>query len=395
MVNYKNSKILSFGVFNHTYGDENTFLYPTTVSKSVCRAYVLQKYKKKYSNGLLPDDDNDDNDMYNIIHRLKPENIVVYIVEENPTIQNKKQFNEYFYVFRDMLTKPIKDIIQENKPTIQESTLTRYNENIAYLMKRLELDTKNRLFFIDTSNVLNYIKNVSGWSVETKKNYLKCVIAYIPPSIATNYNIYNRELLELINVAQKQRDKNEKTTKQTDKWIDYKDVLERYDQIRQNGLSYDLVVCSFYAGVYFAPYRVMELEHLKIQDINKNVDNFIDFENHTIVLNIYKTSKDYGKRVQYIPDELYEILNQYKKKLLKQNPNAQYLISTNGIKPTHYSICSVLERIFGSSPSLLRNIYITHLNNTGKLQTDEEIKHAAYEMRNSFNVLMSYRKLGD
>ena len=408
MVNYKNSKVLSFGKLNHTYGGENTFLFPTTLSKSICRAYIMQKYKK-INFGLIPDDDKTKILYKNLqmIERIEPNNIYVYVVDENPNINNKTEFNQYFNFLQFMITTPIIDIIKQNKPNIQNSTLTRYTDNIIHLMKIL--DTNNRLFFFDTSNVLNYIKNVSNWSNETEKNYLKSIIAYIPQK-NNSYTIYNTELLQLINIAQNQRDKNEKTKKQTAKWIDYKEILKRYDELFKNGIqnargvlssktiqniSYELVVSSFYVGVYFAPYRVMELQHLKIQNINKNVDNYIDFENHTIVLNIYKTSRDYGKRIQHIPNKLYKILNKYKIELLKHYPNATYLLSNDDILPTYYSICKVLENLFGCSPSLLRTIYVSNLHETGKLITNEQIKNTANEMRNSQTVLLSYRKIGN
>ena len=149
--------------------------------------------------------------MFSIIERIEPENLFCYVVDENQNIQNKKQFNQYFNLYELLITRPIEYIIKQNKPEIKDSTVNRYVENVKYLMKLL--DTQNPLFFTDTTNVLNYIKNLSGWSVETKKNYLKSIIAYIPPS-NHNYTIYNTELKELIDIAQNQRDKNLKSDAQ-------------------------------------------------------------------------------------------------------------------------------------------------------------------------------------
>ena len=408
MVNYTNSKIVSFGVKNHIVGVKNhivgddTFLFATTLSKSLCKAYILKKYRdykfcKAKQNTALPYFENnkipnDKNNMFSIIERVKPENLYCYVVDENQTIQNKKQFNQYFKLYELLISHPIEHVIKQNKPEIKDTSVNRYVENLKHLMK--QLNTQNPLFFTDTTNVLNYIKIASGWSIETQKNYLKAVISYIPP-LNNNYTIYNTELKLLIDIAQNERDKNLKSDTQREHWIEYDEILKKYNELEKNGISLELVICSFYVGIYFAPYRMLELEHLKIQNVDKDKDNYIDFDKQTIVLNIYKTVKDYGKREQRLPTKLFHILTEYTKFLLSKNPDATYLLTVKNKKPSYYTIHKFLMKIFGCSASLLRNIYVSHLYHTNKLNTGERIKKIAYEMRNSPTVLQTYIKLQD
>jgi len=364
-------------------------LFPTTLSKSLCKAYILKKYRDYFKNNKIP---NDKNNMFSIIERIEPNNLYCYVVDENQTIQNKKQFNEYFKLYELLINRPIEYIIKQNKPQIKDSSVNRYVENLKHLMK--QLNTQNPLFFTDTTYVLNYIKNISGWSVETQKNYLKSIIAYIPPS-NNNYTIYNTELKNLIDIAQNERDKNIKTNSQREQWLEYDEILQKYNELEKNGISLELVVCSFYVGIYFAPYRMLELEHLKIQNIDTDKDNYVDFDNKKIVLNIYKTVKDYGKREQQIPTKLFNLLKEYSKMVLNKNSNATYLLTVKDKQPSYYVIHKILMKIFGCSASLLRNIYVSHLYHTNKLNTVERIKKIAYEMRNSPSVLQTYIKLQD
>ena len=138
------------------------------------------------------------------------------------------------------------------------------------------LNTKQSLFYNGTEHVINYIENISKWSIETQKNYFKALVAFISSS-SIKREIYQKELGKLIGIAQEQRDKNEKSISQIEHWINYDEIVKKYDKLRNNGVSLELVVSSFYCGIYFAPYWIMELENLKIQNIDKSKDNYIDF----------------------------------------------------------------------------------------------------------------------
>ena len=66
---------------------------------------------------------------------------------------------------------------------------------------------------------------------------------------------------------------------------------------------------SFYVGIYFAPYRFMELENLKSQHFDKNTDNYIDFEKRTIHLYIHLYEVGKLKIMEQIKKDAYEMKN--------------------------------------------------------------------------------------
>ena len=53
--------------------------------------------------------------MFSIVERIEPENLFCYVVDENQNIQNRKQFNQYFQLFKLLITRPIEYIIKKNK----------------------------------------------------------------------------------------------------------------------------------------------------------------------------------------------------------------------------------------------------------------------------------------
>ena len=55
------------------------------------------------------------------------------------------------------------------------------------------------------------------------------------------------------------------------------------------------------------------------------------------------------------------------------------------------SIIGKLEKAFGASGNILRKSYITHLYETGKLNTNKQMKNVASEMKDSVEMMLSYR----
>ena len=379
MPNYENSKIVSIGLKDHTVGSPDSFLFATTTTK---KALLVGDLRRKYKNYLLGI--GREQPYYHIIDKLGPENLTSKLVAEKPC-QNKAELNLWLIDTEKQLNDSTKELIQENKKDIKEITRVRYEANIDILKRRME--ETNPLFYNDYKKVLTFIKE-SGWAGETQKNYLKALIALLPNTSQVK-KYYKEALIETDNKTQGQRDLNEKSATQTDKWVDYPVLLQKYEELKQKGISKKLILASFYSGVFFAPYRVKELLYMKVRNYRPTTDNYIDWEKREFVLNVYKTSADYGMIRQKIPDEFYEMLKEYVKKV-----KGDYLFgNSKGEQSSYYELNKEIKEVYGCGASLIRNIYITNLYKKSLLKSNKEMKEVAKEMRNSVQVMLEYRKL--
>ena len=389
MPDYKLSKILSFGIQDHNLNDPNTFLLSSTNKniKSVL-ADIIRRYKQN-ADGMAPT-----RPYYKIIKDLGTSNLTVKLVEERP-LNNKTELNDFYTSINKQITLPIEQKIELIKPEIKQITRTRYNANMKTLMKRM--DTNNPLFLKDTKKVINFIIR-SDWRPETQKNFFKAIIATIPDTEPYKQD-YRTELLRLIGITQDSRDSNGLSKAQEGKWINYSDILTKTAKFQEDFtstgiISDSLLLSYFYSGKYFAPYRIEEISNLKMftTDIDVNKDNYI--EGNKIVLNIYKTSKKYGRITQHIPQELADLLTQYYNQK-KHEKNTYLMTDYRGNQPSVRSIIGKLEKAFGASCNILRKSYITNLYETGKLNTNKQMKKISVEMRDSVEMMLSYRWIKD
>ena len=381
-IDYSKTKLLLFGSNGAKVNEPNTFLLPTTTGRAEFLADIKRKYRD-YLNGK-----GKIQSYYEAINKIGVENLTAIIIKEQPC-KDKVEMVNFVRALTLLINKPIEAVISENKSELKPITLTRYMDTINLLQRKLG-ETSN-IFYNNSKPVLSYINNELK-SNETKKNYLKALVALIPSNNPVR-SIYQNELMRIGSIQQAVRDTNEKSQVQADNWKNYSEVVDKYTNLyklnmKNNLITPELIVGSFYSGLLFAPWRVKELLFLKWRNYDPKTENYIDFKNGVIVLHIYKTEKDYGECKQKIPKAFIKVLLQYTTKL-----KGDWLIENqNGGQTNYYELNKIIKTVYGVSASLLRNIYITNLWDTGKLKTNAQIKAVAHEMRNSPEQTLEYRK---
>lgn len=131
-----------------------------------------------------------------------------------------------------------------------------------------------------------------------------------------------------------------------------------------------VAICS---GIFIAPRRNMDYQLLKINDIDKDKDNYIDHKTKEFVFNKYKTMKSYGTQRVDIPDKLYKFLVLYIKHKIK---NSDYLISQRRGEPfisaTFTQFINSIFKDYGKiSNNSFRHAYLTEkYGNTKTLSKD-------------------------
>jgi integrase len=373
MVNYSNSKIL---LFYNTQNPTNTLLASSTSDRIRAKNDLIKQSKLDKKGKLKSFFDS----------LCDSKNLACKIITE-AALENVGQLKSLLDFIIKKTQQPIRDTIKLLKPDISDVTLTRYEKNYLHLQKHFE---NNMFFWCDAQKVIEHLTTAYK-SIETRKNYLKAIISTLNP-VEKVRNLYSDELMKIGNEIQKHYDDNLLSQHQLEKWVSYDKVLDIYKQLEQSNTITSLpsyIIANFYAGKYFAPYRSMELINLKYKDYNPETDNYIDWKNNTIVLNIYKTKDAYGRIVQKIPAQFKSLLKKY----VEHNQSPYVLETDDGKQLTYYQLNRKINSIFGCSINILRHSYVTHLYDTGKLRTNTQIKKVARELRNSPQMTLEYRKI--
>jgi hypothetical protein len=148
----------------------------------------------------------------------------------------------------------------------------------------------------------------------------------------------------------------------------------------------DFIILSLTSGYWIPPRRSQDWTELKIKNIDKASDNYID--KNSFVFNKYKTAKFYETQKVDIPKGFKAILTKY----LKLNNNEYLITDDKGNKLTNVRLTQKLNHIFGNniSTSMLRHIYLTEkLKDVHKLA---ELDKLAQDMGHSVSEAMEYVK---
>jgi integrase len=391
MPNYANSKIL---LITGKEDKNKSFLFATTLKISMAMSDLRSKYRK-YTQGNetyrayypLIDEIGIDSLMGTIIieKELKTRKELNSLLTQAITLQ--KQGNRKYTI-----PELLKNAEIEKRPIVM-ITRERYTANIRILMKKLGLPESESDFYKDTDKVIGFIDN-SILALETQRNYYKALV-YLTPEDDTASNIYKQKILSNLEETKKIIAKNKLTPAQIKTWIDYEDVLKIHNALPK--YSFEYMISLFYCGIYFPPWRIQELALLKTDNYNPEIDNYIDFENNSIVLNKYKTVKSYGRKVQKIPQEFINDIYKYRDNMSDESEIYRlqdYLLTNKNFgRISEFVIISTLQKIYGASCDILRHSYITHLIDTGKLQTVRERNIVADGMRHDIKTLLEYYKV--
>jgi len=243
----------------------------------------------------------------------------------------------------------IKSIIKENKPNISESSVTTYNSILTNLYRHVfgddDYDMKG------FNNVVSIIKYLKDYEPKRRKTILAALV------VLTNNKIYRDLMLTDIESAQIKSHQQEKTEKQKENFIDGAGINKIFVNLRKKAnilykkgdLSYhemqeiqNYIIMTLYCGLYIPPRRAKDYVEFKINNINKDVDNYID--KNEFVFNNYKTAKTYSQQRLKIPPPLKRIINQW----IKINPTEYLLFDIHQNKLSNVTLNQRIEKIVGT-----------------------------------------------
>jgi integrase len=294
--------------------------------------------------------------------------------------------------------KEIVNAIKENKQDIKDGTLKTYVSLLKSLYykhhdKSSEINTD---WFHKQDEVIELLKDKPGSS---RKTTYAALIAICPNE---KNDKYRKAMMEDSKEYSQWVSTQQKSKAQDENWKSFDEIKKVYDNFylkvkpllnskeplstKDFVILQDFIILALTSGVFIAPRRSLDWCEMKIKNVDKAKDNYID--KNEFVFNQYKTAKFYSTQKVEIPKALKTILNKY----IKLNPN-EYLIADNtGKKLSNVRLTQKLNALFDSkiSTSLLRHIYLTEkLKNVPALN---ELKQMAQDMAHSPMQALEYVK---
>lgn len=260
------------------------------------------------------------------------------------------------------MSETIINYIKEKRPNITKSSLKTYESILRNLYDKIGWDTKNynmEYFDKESDKVLKFLKDLPS---NKRKTILSALV------VITDNKAYRELMMDDIKEYNKEHAKQE--IGDEDNWIDAKDVEKLYTLLGHNAkLLYkkeninatdlqeiqNYIIISLFGGMYIPPRRSKDYVNIKIKNIDKSKDNYID--KNEFVFNAYKTAKTYGQQKLTIPKELKGILNKW----IKINPT-DYLLFDISYKPlSNVKLNQRLNKLFGKKVGVnqMRKTYLS------------------------------------
>lgn len=266
------------------------------------------------------------------------------------------------------------DIIKElkhNRPNLSNGSLKTYKSILSTLYVGVYGDDDdfqsplingfNMNKFNDDKKILNFLKDKN---YRTRKTILSALV------VLTDNDNYKDLMNDDINDYKEEENKQIKSEKVDDNWVNNDQIIEIYKDQYKKALSLfkkankttkdfqdlqDYIILSLYNGMYIPPRRSKDYTEFKISDIDKDEDNYLN--KNIFIFNNYKTSKTYGQQKVTIPVTLLNII----KKWISINPTDYLLFDKNGNKLNSIKLNQRLNKIFNKHASVnqMRKTYMS------------------------------------
>ena len=312
--------------------------------------------------------------------------------------------------------------LKKKRPTIRDTSAKQYRSVLRGLHQQMKgnKDISGLDFLKDTESVMELIGKKE---LTTAKNYLTGIVVMLkifPQKYENEIEKYSDELYARTKQYKDFIDTQKKTKKQEANWASWKDIINILNRLnseiklkklrtkenltkKERSLVQLHLILSLYtlnAPVRSSPYAdtkiITQKAYKKLSKEEEADHNWLvvgSRQKKLFIINKYKTSRTYGRRVIEVSRRLSRILTAW----LKINKGEWLLTKQNGEKMTSNNVTKALNTIFDRygkgkiSTSMLRHIYITK-ELTEKPMAREEKKELATQMGHSTATQEDYAK---
>ena len=290
----------------------------------------------------------------------------------------------------------LKEELKKLRPNLSDGSIKTYSSILRNLHKKVfenqEIEKSN---FNESKKVLDHLKDMPA---NKRKTILSALV------VLTDKDEYRNVMNGDVSDYNEEIRKQEKSVTQRENWIETDEIREVFNRLendakilfkKQNKTNADIqqiqsyIIVSLLGGVFIPPRRSLDYCSMKIRNINKDEDNYIN--KNKFIFNRYKTAKTYGQQELEIPQQLKNILNRW----IAINDGEYLLRDKNRNQMTSTKLNQYMNRIFGGKKIAVNSMRHTYLTDKYK-QTSEENKKLAKdmaEMGSSTNMADTYIKL--
>ena len=280
------------------------------------------------------------------------------------------------------------------KKGLSETTIKSYIGNLKKLNK--DKPVKSLAFLKNKDEIMDLLHKYKD---NTKRNFLITICAVLNGEklYKKSYDDYYDMLMDKNKTLKSEEAKNEKNDKQKENWIEWEDVVSKYDELYDKAMSIktiktsndynsfiDAIILRLYTDI---PPRRNEYQNLVI---GGDKGNRILLDEKKMILDNFKTAKKEGSKSIDLPDKLVSLISSFVKKRGIEKGTPLFL-DENGKPPSHSNyITRRLNGIFKKNvgSSMLRHIYLS--SKYGKVQ--DSMKDDADLMSHSTTQQKDYIK---
>jgi hypothetical protein len=290
----------------------------------------------------------------------------------------------------------IKEELQTLRPNLSEGSLKTYTSILKNLHKKVfENKEIEKSDFDEFRRILDYLKDVP---VNKRKTILSALV------VLTEKDEYRNVMSEDVNAYNEEIQKQEKSETQQNNWITTDEIKAVFDVVENDAKILfkktnktdadmvqiqDYIILSLLGGVFIPPRRSLDYCAMKIKNVNRDEDNYID--KNKFVFNRYKTAKTYGKQELAIPQQLKNILNRW----IAINDGDYLLRDKNSNPMNSVKLNQYMNRIFGGKKIAINAMRHSYLTDKYK-ETSENNKRLSSDMTDmgsSISMSDTYIKL--
>ena len=299
------------------------------------------------------------------------------------------------------------------KKSVAESTANAYVKSLYMLNGKAPFKT---LTFLKNTEEVD--KKVGEYADNTQKAIYTAITSVLSlykdkPTYKKVYAYYYEKMMgKAKNIVEAGGDTSEKTEKEKENWIDWKEVQQKHQGlgeevskfINQKNITPEQfstllhwVILSLYTEIqprrnqdYLDMYVVKKWK----EDMPKD-KNYLDLATKQFIFNKFKTQKTYGQQKIGIPEPLMKVISLYLKHhpLVKGNKTKttefKFLVCPDGSPLTAVNaITRILNRVFGKKigSSMLRHIFLSSKYDI------KEMEHDATAMGHSVEEQKKYMR---
>ena len=248
--------------------------------------------------------------------------------------------------------------IKEKRPHLHEKSVKTYASVLKSIMN--ELDLTSIKDFNKPKKILDYLGEMPPNKRKTRLSAL---------FVLTENNKYKIKMLDDINEYNNDVKKQEKTETESDNWISKEEIMSLYEKMKKDAYSLmrkkdlkmkdlqeiqNFIMLALF--VLIPPRRALDYVEMKIKNVDKSTDNYI--QGNKLYFNTYKTSKSKGQQIIDIPKELKTILSKW----VKLNPTDHLLFDAKNNKLSSVKVNQRFNKIMGKpnfSVNMFRKIFLT------------------------------------